>query len=49
MAWRGETRVDLRALFEVAAEVKAVAKAQPGPAAVTNARALATLARTRDG
>ena len=49
VAWRGETRVDLRALFEVAAEVKAVAKAQPGPAAVTNARALATLAQTRDG
>ena len=45
VAWRGETHIDLRRLFEVAAEVKAVAKAQPGPAAVTNARALVTATR----
>ncbi len=38
--WRGEPGIDLRRLIEIAAEVKAAAKARPGSAVVTNARVL---------
>jgi diguanylate cyclase (GGDEF)-like protein len=38
--WRGEPDIDLRRLVEIAAEVKAAAKACTGSAVVTNSRAL---------
>jgi diguanylate cyclase (GGDEF)-like protein len=38
--WQGEAAIDYRRLLEIAAEVKTAAKRKPGPAVMTNTRAL---------